>query len=177
MNATTIHKFEAAGLGLAPFRYVGCYEDRGPHRSEINGVTVEVGAPGQPMGTCAYCGQGIALCFQIRSSDGRTFVVGSDCVEKTGDRGLQAVKNDARKMARAAQLGREETRIAAAQALLALDGPVARALAAKPHTHAYRASLGETQLDATRWLFECSGHSGKMRATRAVERLAKELGC
>lgn len=78
-----IHPFEAAGLGQAPFRYVGCFEDRGPHRSEVNGVECWVGAPGQPMGTCQYCGQGIAICCRIESADGKSFIVGSDCVLKT----------------------------------------------------------------------------------------------
>lgn len=78
----TIHPFETAGLGKAPFKFAGMYEDRGP-KQYPNGMTV--GAPGQPMGTCEYCGQGIALCCRIASADGKTFVVGSDCVEKTND--------------------------------------------------------------------------------------------
>lgn len=82
-TATTvkkIHPFEERGLGLAPFTYVGSYEDRGPHYLADG---TQIGAPGQPMGTCDYCGQGIAHCFQIRSADGKQFVVGCDCVAKT----------------------------------------------------------------------------------------------
>lgn len=79
-TAAKIHPFEARGLGRAPFRCVGSYEDRGPHYLADGS---QIGAPGQPMGSCDYCGQGIAHCFQIQSADGKTFVVGSDCVAKT----------------------------------------------------------------------------------------------
>lgn len=34
------------------------------------------------MGTCNYCGQGIAICVNIQSSDGKKFTVGVDCAEK-----------------------------------------------------------------------------------------------
>jgi len=84
-NTNTTHAFEAAGLGKAPFQFVGAYELRGPitYTDPKTGVEVQVGSPGQPMGTCAYCGTGIAYCCTIQSADGRTFVVGTDCVERT----------------------------------------------------------------------------------------------
>jgi hypothetical protein len=77
---TKIHPFEASGLGKAPFQFKGMYEDRGPHTLEDG---TQVGSPGQPMGTCHYCGMGIAFCCAIESSDGRKFIVGTDCVKKT----------------------------------------------------------------------------------------------
>ena len=78
-TANTIHPFEAAGLGIAPFRCTGVVEKSGPIKYP-NGM--EVGAPGQPMGTCEFCGNGIKYCCQIVSHDGRHFEVGCDCVEK-----------------------------------------------------------------------------------------------
>lgn len=84
-----MHAFEKAGLGAAPFKFVGCYEDRGPKViGHQGGCTITVGSPGQPMGTCKYCGQGILVCCVIRSSDGKEFTVGSDCVARTGDAGI-----------------------------------------------------------------------------------------
>lgn len=89
MEQQNIHKFERAGLGKAPFRFVGLYEDRGPRKTYLpGGIVVEVGAEGQPMGVCKYCGTGIAICCKVRSADGKEFVVGSDCIEKVGDKGL-----------------------------------------------------------------------------------------
>lgn len=79
-----VHPFESAGLGIAPFRYLGCETRVGPLRYVERGVEVEVGRPGQPMGTCDLCGMGIKYCHLIKSSDGKSFVVGSDCVEKLG---------------------------------------------------------------------------------------------
>src|SRR5688572_21736227 len=82
MNAPTIHPFEEAGLGLAPFKFLGMREERGPITTVLDGLTVQVGAPGQPMGSCKYCGQGIAYVCYVLSADGKRFTVGSDCVMK-----------------------------------------------------------------------------------------------
>jgi hypothetical protein len=88
MCNTTIHPFEQAGLGKAPFKCIAAYELRGPLRyPQADGTVIEVGSPGQPMGTCDYCGMGIANCYKIRSSDGHLFVVGSECVAKTAPKG------------------------------------------------------------------------------------------
>lgn len=34
------------------------------------------------MGSCDYCGQGIAICVSVQSRDGKRFVVGCDCADK-----------------------------------------------------------------------------------------------
>jgi len=80
-----VHVFTRSKLGVAPFRCIGVYQDVGP-KTLSDGS--QVGSAGQAMGVCAHCGTGIADCYQIKSSDGNTFVVGSSCVEKTGDAGL-----------------------------------------------------------------------------------------
>lgn len=82
---STVHPFERAGLGKAPFRVIGVTEERGPITLEDGS---QAGAPGQPMGSCNYCGRGIALVFRIAGADGAEFSVGSDCVLKTHDNGL-----------------------------------------------------------------------------------------
>ena len=87
---TKIHVFETAGLGISPFKFVGYYIDRGRSYTSPEGITTTVGAPGQPTGTCDYCGASIANCFRIQLADGKVFVVGSECVLKTGDAGLKA---------------------------------------------------------------------------------------
>jgi hypothetical protein len=159
-----IHKFERAGLGKAPFRLIGCERKVGP----INlGDGRMVGAPGQPMGSCDYCGQGIANCFKIMSADGKTFKVGSDCVEKTGDAGLRAiVQREANEFKRKARHERDEKRIAAAVARLpeATD-----ALKAKPHPVASMAVKGATLHGWVEWMLAYAGTSGKIRAAKAIE--------
>lgn len=52
----TIHPFEAANLGIAPFRFVGCTE---------NVFVAHPGAVPKAGGSCDYCGNG------IRYEDGR----------------------------------------------------------------------------------------------------------
>lgn len=79
MCQSTVHPFEVAGLGRAPFSLVGYSKEVGP-RVLADGT--QVGAPGQPMGTCAYCSRGIAHVFKIQSSDGVESGVGCDCVLK-----------------------------------------------------------------------------------------------
>lgn len=74
-----LHKFEQAGLGTAPFQCVGIEEKT---------YQACQGAPVQAAGMCDYCGNGIRYCYVINSSDGKRFVVGSECVLKTGDKGL-----------------------------------------------------------------------------------------
>jgi hypothetical protein len=72
METTTLHPFEAAGLGLAPCVCVGISED---WFKMADGTK-------KPGGSCDYCSNGIAYKCHIQSSDGKRFHVGCDCVRK-----------------------------------------------------------------------------------------------
>lgn len=74
-----MHCFEAAGLGKAPFRV---------NRFDTIKFQSCPGAPILPGSTCDYCGTGIMYVCYIKSSDGKEFKVGCDCVNKTHDEGL-----------------------------------------------------------------------------------------
>jgi len=69
------HRWELSGLGRAPFRYLGMYENR----YDMGG------GHSKPGGTCNYCGQGILYCFKVESADGKRFVVGCDCIAHCHD--------------------------------------------------------------------------------------------
>lgn len=168
-----VHKFERAGLGQAPFRCVGFSEERGPIRRALpNGVMMEIGSPGQPMGTCDYCGQGIANVFHILSADGRRFKVGCDCVQKTGDAGLvKVVSKQANKIRREATAKRNAERIAALRAELAADYKLTDLLKSRPHPLAWRAEQGDTRLDWVTWMLKNSGETGRMKVVRWVDKL------
>lgn len=128
MGEGTVHKFERAGLGKAPFHFIRFETRVGPIRYPDG---TEVGAPGQAMGTCDYCGTGIADCYVIRSSDGQEFIVGSTCVGKTGDKGLvNMVKREANRIKQKRTREREEKRIAAAREIFP---QVREAMATAPH--------------------------------------------
>ena len=97
------HPFEARGLGIAPFHFIGMHEKK---------YQACPGAPVQPGGSCQYCGMAILYCFEIESTDGKRFIVGSDCVMKTDTGRLKVmveskvrqVKNQKAKEARAAKI-------------------------------------------------------------------------
>lgn len=87
-----IHCFEKAGLGLARFQCVGLYSIPSASMAEKNPQAYNNALAEMPKGlgcgSCAYCGTAIMHNFIIESSDGKRFVVGSDCVGRTGDAGL-----------------------------------------------------------------------------------------
>jgi hypothetical protein len=92
-----VHEFELAGLGRAPFRFVALTEKRDG---------------------CHYCAHGILWRCHIVSSDGKHFHVGTDCVKKTGDKGLiDTVKAEQNRVRREkAEAKREVARLATLQA-------------------------------------------------------------
>lgn len=156
---TMIHVFEKAGLGKAPFRVIGVEERRGPIQT---GPNTFVGAPGQPMGCCQYCFTGIVECWKIQSADGRTFIVGCDCVRKTGDKGLKTgMAPHLLKMRHAA----EKRRIDAARLRLA-DPAVRAALSAQDHPLDWRKAMGETLLHWAEWMMQNAGNAGRIAVAR-----------
>ena len=163
-QTNTIHKFELAGLGKAPFRFIGDYESRGPI---TNADGSQSGAPGQPMGTCDYCMQGIAICCRIESADGKRFIVGSDCVLKTGDAGL---KRKVVKLKGRASKAREAKRIADMISQLEVDQDLRNLLMNTPTPPTYS---GRHLLDTVEWFMAHAGHAGKIKMVRLVDKVRK----
>ena len=89
---TELHCFEKSGLGRAPFRCVGIASIPSSSLAEQNPTAYNLAMADLPKGlhcgSCAHCGTAIMHNFIIESSDARRFVVGCDCVAKTGDAGL-----------------------------------------------------------------------------------------
>ncbi len=132
----TVHPWEKAGLGKAPYRYLGCAYDVGPHRFiGKDGLEWTVGYEGQPMGCCAYCLQGIAECHKIRSADGKEFTVGCDCVARIhadGEPLLTEVERASRKLRNAKSRKRAAAKgksVAEELDALLADSPPRRTLA------------------------------------------------
>lgn len=159
-----LHPFEASGLGKAPFRFVGAAEKRGPIKL-ADGVT-EIGAPGQPMGTCDYCGQGIAICCTIQDADGKTFEVGSDCVRKTSDdRLIEKFKThpDIREINRER---RHKLAMKKRDYLEELIEKHERKLAEISHPHGRK---DETLLDCAKWYLLNAGDKGRRQMIKWIE--------
>lgn len=160
---STVHCFERAGLGKAPFAFQGSHERT---------YQACPGAPIQPAGTCAYCGQGIRYCFIIRSSDGKLFEVGSDCVEKTDDAGLRRlVDAKVRALKREATHKRQDEQIEEGKRLIA-QAPVAAALEAQVITENYYHS---NRLSLLTWYLSNAGRSGASWAAREVIKMSKTI--
>lgn len=70
LAGSLVHVFEAAGLGIAPFKF-----------KEFSVGNTQ----------CDFCATHIHNIFWIQSSDNKTFKVGCDCVEKTNDQGLRRI--------------------------------------------------------------------------------------
>jgi hypothetical protein len=161
--STRIHPFEERGLGVAPYRCVDVYEKR------TN--------TGQPGGTCDFCGNGIASCYVIVGSDGKQFIVGSDCVMRTYAacdtttpvefRRLKAkLDREKRDAKRQAKWERLMARVAVVRAALAADADL---FAHEPHPHPYHANNGATKRDYFEWILSYGGESGRIAVCRAVE--------
>ena len=99
-----MHKFEAAGLGKAPYRLVGNY------LSYYQAIPGDPNCPMQPGTSCDYCSMAIADVYRVESADGREFKLGCDCVNKIGDKGLMRQVN---RIKRQRQVEREKARLEA----------------------------------------------------------------
>ncbi len=90
MKNITIHPFERSGLGVGPFSLECCVDIPDPEFAAINtGASLELAEQSRRFkvgfGTCDHCGQGIMHNAVIRDSEGKHFVVGLDCAQKTFD--------------------------------------------------------------------------------------------
>lgn len=157
----TIHPFQAAGLGNAPFRYVGVEHQEIAYGERVIGSAGGVPITTKPGGTCAYCRKYIVNLFVVESMDGNRFHVGCDCIRKVNVIGTKAMDKDVKEMKKS----REAARIAEAKANL----PHAHGLRSQPHPNAFHAANGKTLADYVAWLFKNSGTSGMLRAARMVE--------
>ncbi len=117
-NAQGMHAFEAAGLGVAPFEFVGVLHNEGS--------------------SCDYCGTRISLECWIKGAGGGQFKVGSDCIRRIGDAALaEAHRWDHGRLAHVAAL-RERREGAAKAALRAWIEENRPALALLPHSRGHK---------------------------------------
>lgn len=158
------HKFEKAGLGLAPFHCVGMSESvYQPHPD----------CPKLPGSTCDYCGNAIMSVFHIRSRDGKNFKVGCDCVMKTEDRGLiREIKSRPEVLAKARE-ARARKASAVQIELEALIKKHAEQLRLQPHSKGFtdrQTGAPLTRLDEVKWLYNQCGAAGRDRLLKNLKK-------
>lgn len=166
MAATeTIHCFEAAGLGKAPFSYAGMVVQDisyGMRNITVGGVQCQT----KPGGTCQYCGTYIVNMFNVESADGKQFHVGCECIRKTGDSGLiRKVEEDVKIMERKKRAARKAKQNADDKELC--ESTNLASFAGKPHPTPTRAANGETLADWMNWMREWKNYGTLARVIRA----------
>ena len=175
MNATApeqIHRFEAAGLGKAPFRFIGVEtnSDRAAlnREAESNGLMFTTNY----CTSCDFCGMAINDAYRLQSADGNRFKVGCECVKKTGDAGIVRQIDETRKrLAREKRHAREAARIVEGKAWIVANR--AR-LEATPHPDKQRAARGDTLASMLDWFFTHAGTTGRLGALRAAKKILGE---
>jgi len=156
---STIHAFEVAGLGKAPFKFTGMSEKvyQACH-----------GAPVQPGSVCDYCGTAIRYEFWIKSADQKTFKVGCDCVSKTDDMGLRRVVDGAMADFKRKQLHDKNTAKVDEVKSLMDKADVQARLRSLSHPHAGMASEGKTLLQYAEWMMLNAGVAGKLKLGKMI---------
>lgn len=166
--ALDIHPFERAGLGAAPFQFLGVSEK----------IYVACpGAPEQPAGTCDYCGNGIRYVFHVRSADGRESGVGCDCIRKVdraclvkeAEKAMAGIERAKRQAKTAARNAKTRARIDAALAVYDASPAMQSAFAARPHPFAAMAKEGRTLADWVEWMRRMAGMSGLLKVAKMIE--------
>jgi len=161
----TIHTFEAAGLGKAPYRFVG-------YQKLIYQACQ--GAPIQPGGSCDYCGTAIINAFFLKSADDKTFKVGCDCIEKSGDKGLRkaiSVVEKEKRQKKAAEKRQKEWEKRnelkkEIEGILEKNPKIVASLKVKPHPSIPRYNL----LNYVEWMLIYAGVSGMMTVHEIVKK-------
>lgn len=159
------HAFEIAGLGLAPFRFVGASE---------NVITYPDGTQ-KAGGSCDYCGTGIRLECRIISADGKSAVVGCNCISKVGDSGLlKAYKTSPAFRAHQRALARERARVIMAT-FAATMADNAAALKAAPHPYGFTDRATGLPLTLADYYTYRNGGCGAAGRARLLKELKADL--
>jgi len=160
------HAFELAGLGKAPFRFVG---------ENKNLITYPDGST-QPGGSCDYCGTGICYECIIKSSDGKLSKVGCDCIRKVGDAGVLRAYRTSPEFRARAKAKRDEKDTSVSLELTALVEAQKTKLAAMAHPYGYsdrQTGKPLTFLDWATWMRDRCGAAGR---ANLLKNLKKAIG-
>ena len=173
-----LHVFEKAGMGKAPYRYVGFWS--GPSKGlqeanpdAYNRALAEGPRTERGIGACNYCGTAITNHYIIESADGLTFAVGSECISKCGDAGLKAsVDTDKKRQARQKREARRRVLYEGYRATLEENK---ERLQVRPHPNAYFAGNGRTLLDYLAYMVGPGSSESRIRqANKIIETLPLE---
>lgn len=163
-----------AAFGPAPYKLVGFSDTQS--REMKNAKRAAAGdtfTTNQCGGSCDLCGTAIWNVFTFRAANGATFKTGEVCAKKANAPGMSADDYESRAAARAlnaqinkVKLARKHANDAAKiEAASIWIGENREALDALPHPRGFD---GLSFLDYLRWMFDNSGVTGKLKASRAA---------
>jgi len=156
------HAFEIAGLGKAPFKFVG-YEYK-TYRSCAD-------APEQVGGSCDFCGQGIKHFCWVEDSEGKRFKVGPECIKKSNDNGIvKKYKEDpnVRKLKREQRHAREKIKIEELKVIIEENK---ERLSNIDHPNSSSYFEDKTFLDYVEWMMSHAGNSGKIKMMKEIKKV------
>lgn len=163
------HAFEVAGLGKAPFRFIGASDK----------VITYPDGTSKAGSCCDYCFTGIRTECWVQSADGKQFKVGCNCIEKVGDKGLlKAYKSSPEYRAHQRQLAQARAKIVSDKLNSLIDSHKAR-LAQIPHPAGFTdRETGKplTALDWATWMRDHCGASGKAQILHRLDRWSLHQG-
>lgn len=88
----SIHIWEDAGIGVAPFFFRGYFTTPSRSLQSANPSAYDAAMAslpqGYPKGSCSICGTAITNHFMVMDANGKKLVAGSSCINKSGDKGL-----------------------------------------------------------------------------------------
>lgn len=167
MSKQLVHRWEKAGLGKAPFQFIGWRDSF---------YQACPGAPVQPGSSCCYCATGISRQFHVRSADGKQFFVGSTCIDKVNEKGSKLVSDVDRVRnkikSQQAHLRAQERTIEALEWML--NKNLRTHLDRLHHPLVWRSDNGDTLLDWACWMMNNSGNAGRVRVHRTLKKIRTE---
>ena len=160
------HKFETAGLGVAPFRLV---------RVEMRWFSIPgISGSKKPGSSCMFCGHPIAECCFLHDANGKEFHVGNECIKKAGDAGLyDTVKKELRRMKSQAEADRAAATFREGRDMLARP-EIHRSLSTQPHPNSYFAAKGNTMADYYEFLLHNSSRGSVANLVGKLREIATE---
>lgn len=158
------HAFEVAGLGKAPFRFIGF---------EYKTYKAHPDAPEQCGGSCDFCGTAIKNFCYIESADGKRSKVGTNCISKVNETGIiKAYKSSPEWRAHQAAIRNHKSQ----KSMEVLELLITDRLSAFPHPQGFKdfkTGAPLTLRDYALWMLDNAGHSGRQKAIAIINRIIK----
>lgn len=161
-----VHEWERAGLGPAPYKFVGAV------KKLFQAVPGDPDCPVKPGSCCDYCATAIVWEHWFRAADGREFKVGCDCFFRAEHPKalVSEVERANRKIAAQERQKKAKAVVASLDDQLADDGVRAR-LASIPHPKI----AGLSALDYATWIRERAGAAGRAKLAKFVSASLKAV--